>query len=62
MNMTATASERLLIVVYGTTDPTDDDFSKFLEAVNRNRFGILGTRILLLVPASPATAYAGSAR
>jgi len=42
-------ADRLFIVAYGTTDPTDEDFSKFLEAVNRNRFGILGTRILLLV-------------
>ena len=41
--------DRLFIVAYGATDPTDDDFSKLLEAVNRNRFGLLGTRILLLV-------------
>jgi hypothetical protein len=39
--------DRLFIVVYGTTEPRNDDFSTFLESVYRNRFGILGIKILV---------------
>lgn len=39
--------DRLSIVVYDATNPTDDDFSRCLEALHRHRLGLLGTRLLV---------------
>jgi hypothetical protein len=38
--------DRLFIVVYGATNPTDDDFGRFLESLNR--FGVDGSMHLVV--------------
>jgi len=45
MNMTATASERLLIVVYGTRDPTVADWQWFLKFIEGH--GVVKTQHLI---------------